>query len=251
MGGTHIRIGGVRIDLRFSGTIKDAADLLGGVTRASLRSIIADPVLREEAIRRVLSPPCAVRCFVSKDGTRHDCNCPSGFQYSSDPEQQALEGCPARDVWSDLRSLLKGHHEAGRGADDPIVADCDDLTPSTLAVAAYIAWFAPKGYAVNGFELGAWRRDEERFASAITLPPDKPGAANERVAHAYGLVSKPPPAPQPRIAMVDKEGRRWFVWDASAHFGMKRPPDSYYVTGEIAGFEIHRENLEGLQLQAA
>ncbi len=248
--GTHIRIGGVRIGLRAGGQIRDAAELLEGITRINLRALRDDPSLREDAIRRVLSPPCPVRCYVSQDGARNDCDCVSGFQYASDPEAQAMAGCPARDVWNDLRSLGIGHYESGRGHHDPIVADCDCLTPATLAVYAYMAWFAPEKYnvtgvrAYNGFNLGAFRSDQKRFAVGITLPPYEPG--KDRIGHAYGLMNAIPLAPQPAIKMPYKEDA-WWVIDPSAHWGMKRPPDDYYGTGEFAAFEVRRENLDGLR----
>src|ERR1700679_3354247 len=135
---THIRLGAHRIEVRSKGSLRDACDLLGGLTRGNVRSMMADPDLRSEAIRRALSP-AVPRCYVKHDlmsgGTRDNCNGHSGFQYASDEEQQALEACPARDVWSDWGGLIAGHAKAGRGADDPIVADCDDLAPAEISVA--------------------------------------------------------------------------------------------------------------------
>lgn len=243
-GGTQLRIGGVRIGLNAGQSILDAADLLAGVARVNLRALRDDPKLRADAVGRVLSPPCATRCYVSEDGARNDCNCLSGFQYASDPEQQAMQGCPARDVWNDLRSLLIGHAESGRGRGDPIVADCDCLTPASLAVQAYTAWYAPKGYGMGGLDLGALHDDERRFAVGITLPPPEPGKA--RIGHAYSLLNRPPNPPQPPIR-IDLEGSPWWVWDGSAHWGMQRPPDSFYTTGEYVAVEVSRKDLDGLR----
>lgn len=252
MPGTTVRIGGVHRGIGIT-SVKDASEILSSVAHANLRWLRDDPEgLRDDAIRRVYSPPCATRCRVSRDGSAHDCNCASGFQWSTDPEAQALEGCPARDVWNDLPSLYHGHRMAGRGKNDPIVADCDCLTPASLAVAAYLAWFAPERMSIEGVthrgrpvNLGAMRNDEWRGAVAIALPPDEPG--KERVGHAFGLVGRPPREPQPTIRIRGADGRSWYVWDASCHWGMGRPKDSFYTTGEVVGFELRRENLDGLQ----
>lgn len=272
-GGTHIRIGGVRIDFRSGGSLAGAAEHLSVLARDNIRAFQADPRLREEAIRRVLSPPCPVRCYVSEDGNRHDCNCGGGFQYASDPEQQSLEGCQPADVWSDFPSLIAGHYtRCQRLGEDPnttpIVADCDDLTPTSLSVAAWIAWFAPERLIAGAFteiggiasmalgmprfmrrelNLGEYRDNGARFAVAITLPPDEPG--KPRVGHAYGLTNRVPASPQPRIEMP-LLGGPWYVWDDSAHRGMARPNDGYYPKGEVVAFEISKENINGLQRAA-
>ena len=241
----HIRLGGVRIDIRAGGHIRDFADLLMALTRGNLRALIDDPIVRQEAIRRVQSPPCPVRCYVSSDGTRHDCHCASGFQYTSDGEAQALEGCPPRDVWNDLRSLFMAHHAQGRGPDEPILIDCDCITPASLAVAAYLAWYAPRTQ-LAGINLGAFRDDAKRFAIGITLPPPPKDPTKERVGHVYGLLSYMPPAPQPAVQLRAKDGSVWWVWDGAAHFGMERPPDSFYSTGEVVAYELRRDDLYGL-----
>lgn len=250
MSSTQIRIGGVRIGLRAGAQILDACEVLEAITRINLRALRDDADLRDDAMRRVLSPPCVDRCYVSEDGSRNDCDCASGFQYASDPEAQALEGCPARDVWNDLRSLGISHHDSGRGHHEPIVADCDCLAPATIAVYAYIAWFMPDKYqiqgvrAFNGVNLGAYRSPEKRFAIGITLPPFEAG--KERIGHAYGLMNHIPLPPQPAIVMPYADGP-WYVLDPSAHWGMRRPPDNYYPTGEIAAFELRRDALDGLR----
>ncbi len=260
MSGTQIRLGGMRIGLRQGDQhmLFAAAEILEAITRANMRDMRNDPRLRDEAIRRALSLPCTDRCYVTPGpggvGVVDNCNSPSGFQYASDDEKEALEGCPARDTWSDLRALLAGHQGSGRGDDDPIVADCDCLTPATLAVAAYLAWFAPSEYGVGGITLGGVRRGGyslggmrdpgARFAIGITLPP--PTTTGPQMAHAYGLTNRRPASPQPEIRSGD-----WYVWDAAAHFGMKRPPDSFYFPpkpGLIVAYELRRDNLDGLSL---
>jgi len=243
LGGTHVRLGGTRIDLRSTGTLGDAADLLAGLGRANVRAIRSDAALREEALRRALSP-AVDRCRVQGMGTtlRHDCTAPSGFQYASDEEAQALEACSPNDVWSDIRGLIIGHKRAGRGPDEPIVADCDDLTPSALGVAAYISWFAPPGLLAPdgtlsaGQDLSRWRDDDARFAVAITRPP------KAEIAHAYGLTNRVPPWPQPKIEM----GKGWYVWDPAAHWGMPRPRDEFYRTGDVVAHEVRRADLDGI-----
>ena len=63
---THIRIGGVRIRLNAGGTLRDPAEGLEYIARCNLRALQADPKLREEALRRVLSPPCSARGYVQR-----------------------------------------------------------------------------------------------------------------------------------------------------------------------------------------
>lgn len=210
------------------------------MTRANLRSIRDDAQLRDEAIRRVLSPSCVTRCYVrtSFDGSiDHNCDCASGFQYASDEEKEALESCPARDTWSDFKSLIMAHGARGAGPNDPIVCDCDCLTPIALAVAAWIAWYAPRGLQVAGRDLGAHRHDASRFAVAITLPK---GAD---IAHAYALTTSRPPHPQPEIRMGE-----WYVWDPAAHWGMDRPRDTYYANGEVVAYELLAKDIDGLNM---
>lgn len=261
MAGTQIRIGGARFNLQSGDRqlLFTAAECLECLTRANIRDMRDDPRLREEAIRRALSLPCAERCFVRPGpdglGTVDNCTSPSGYQYASDDEKEALEGCPARDTWSDIRALLHGHQISGRGPDAPIVADCDCLTPATLAVGAYMAWFAPEDYGIGGITLGGvqhggWRigaaRDNgARFAVGITLPPPGPDPS-KLMAHAYGLTNRRPSHPQPEIRIGE-----WYVWDAAAHFGMPRPPDTFYLPkkpGQLVAYEIRRDNLDGLLL---
>lgn len=242
LGGTHIRIGGTRIGLHSNGGLTDAAELLVGLARANVRALRDDPDLRQETLRRVLSP-AVDRCRVQPNGS-HNCDAPSGFQYASDEEAQALESCAPNDVWSDIRGLYAGHKKAGRGANDPVVCDCDDLTPTALAAAAWISWLAPKGSIAPpgslsaGTDLAGWHDDDARFAIAITRPKNAP------IAHAYGLVNRPPPAPQPTIPM----GQCWYVWDPAAHWGMPRPKDSFYKDGEIVAHELLRDHLDGLRI---
>lgn len=260
MPGTHIRLGGMRIGLVQGDRqmLYAAAEILEAITRANMRDMRDDPHLRDELIRRALSLPCADRCYVRPGpggvGTTNDCNSPSGFQYASDDEKEALEGCDPSDSWSDARALLAGHHSSGRGPEDPIVADCDCLTPATLAVGAYLAWMSPSEYGLGGitlggvqrggYTLGGLRDPGARFAIGITLPPPRPGAG--QMAHAYGLTNRRPASPQPEIRSGD-----WYVWDAAAHFGMQRPQNSFYFPpkpGIVVAYELRKDNLDGLTL---
>ena len=234
--GTHIRIGGTRIALRAGSTLRDAAGFLSDLCGVNIRAIRDTPRLREEALRRVLSPPCASRCYVRRDGPDviHDCVCASGFQYASDPEAQELEACPARDVWNDFASLVMAHEQAGRGTTDPIVADCDCLTPAAVGVAAWLAWF--------GTDVWTRYRDPTAtFAVGITLPPAV------QIAHCYALTNRRPPSPQPPITLPF-EGGPWYVWDAAAHWGMPRPPNQFYTLGEKVAYPIVQAQLDGLKL---
>ena len=243
--GTHIKLGAGRIGLQAGASIQDAADLLAVIAGINRRALQADPDMRADAIRRVLSPPCPDRCYVSSDGLHHDCYCPSGFQWTTDGEAEAMQGCPARDVWNDLRSLYLAHRNRGAGPDEPIAADCDCLTPAHLSVLSHLAWEQPRsGYAISGVQLGDVRDAGKRFAVGITLPPPEPG--KERIGHAYGLVNYMPRAPQPPIKMPFRGGP-WWVIDASAHWGMRRPADSFYTSGEFVGTEVLRNGTAILQ----
>jgi len=240
---TQIRLGGVRIGMQVAGSIDDLADILCGIARANLRAFSADSELRDDAVRRILSPPCATRCYVTQQG--HDCHCPSGIQYTSDPEAQLMEGCDAKDVWNDWRSLAIAHQKQGRGEDDPYVADCDCITPAHLGLAAWIAWMQGKNpAAINGISLGAFLRPEAGFAVGITLPPDR-GDGSPRIGHAYSVITSRPQPPQPIIEMPYENGP-WYVWDGAVHFGMTRPPDSYYTTGQYCAYPLRKKDLAGL-----
>jgi len=243
-GGTQIRFGGERVELRSGGTLDDAAFLLVGLARGNVRAMQADPVLREEAIRRVLSPPID-RCHV-RSAERHDCTGQSGFQYASDEEQQTLEGCKPSDVWSDMRALLAGHESAGRGSEDAVVCDCDDLAPAAAGAYAWLSWFGEDGMKTP---KGSWYGEgkpiagigkamrDARFAIAITRPPRAP------IAHAYVLTSRPPAPPQPPIQMGS-----WWVLDPAAHWGMPRPPDDFYRQGEVVAHELSRDSLQSMKV---
>jgi hypothetical protein len=253
-GGTQIRFGDQRVELRSGGTLDDAAYLLAGLARANVRAMERDADLRDEAIRRTLSPPID-RCYVKGDqsvGMRHDCTGESGYQYASDEEQQALEGCRPSDVWSDIRALLAGHEQAKRGPKDPIVCDCDDLAPAAAGVYAWLAWFGKDGLTIP---KGSWYGDDgkkiqglgdssrkARFALAITRPPRAP------IAHAYVLTSQRPKPPQPPIRLAGSEGESWWVLDPAAHWGMPRPQDSFYGYGEVVAHELRHDSLEGLKV---
>ncbi len=86
--------------------------------------------------------------------------------------------------------------------------------------------------------VGIKRDPGARFAIAITHPP------NADIAHAYGLMNRRPPAPQPEI----KNGE-WYVWDPAAHWGMPRPPDSFYFGSEPTAFELRRDNIQGISFR--
>src|SRR5688572_3968361 len=120
MGGTHVKLGAGRYGLQAGATIQDASDILAVIAGMNRRAVVADSELRADSVRRVLSPPCATRCYVSQDGQHHDCTCASGYQWTTDPEAQALIGCAPRDVWNDLRSLHQDHYARGAGQHDPI-----------------------------------------------------------------------------------------------------------------------------------
>jgi hypothetical protein len=260
-GATHIRLGGIRYELRAGGSISDPCEILAAITRGNLRAYLEDPRIRAEVLRRLQSPPCPVRCYVSTDGARNDCTCSSGFQYTSDPEQQASIGCEARDVWNDARALLVTHEEAGRGANDPIMVDCDCITTTGIAGAAWLAWYEPHRAPLAGIDLAGIElagppavtsllappigsAGEAQFAIGITLPAEVPGRV--RVGHCYGLVNRKPKPPQPPIQMPFAGGP-WWVWDLSAHFGMNRPSDDFYTTGEAVAFPVVHEGLFGLR----
>jgi len=254
--GTQLRFGDQLVDLRLCGTLDDAAFLLVGLARANVRALNRDKDVCTEAIRRVLSPPID-RCYVQGhgNGLSHDCTGESGFQYASDEEQQALEGCRPSDVWSDFTALLSGHDQAGRGMDDPVVCDCDDMGPVACGVFAWLAWFGEKGMRTP---KGSWYPEGQeipglgkasrgaRFAIAITKPPRAP------IAHAYVLMSKPPGPPQPEIRMkIEGAGGKpedWWVLDPAAHWGMPRPDDGFYGRGEVVAHELRQDSLNGLKV---
>lgn len=257
----QIRIGGTRVELRQGGSLCGPADMLAGLTRNNLRALRDDPELRAWALPRVISPPLGAPCTVRDtlmQGVVSDCVLGSGFQYSSDEDQQLREGCAPADVWSDLYGLKAGHERAvqlGRARpENPVAADCDDLTPSALAVAAWIAWFAPPGSIappgtiVAGRDLHDFRDEGARFATSIVRPP-KPPPPKPWIAHAFGLTNRKPPPPQPEVK-IRLGGVDWYVWDPAAHWGMTRPPDPFYLSGDKDGgfvaYEIRRDDLDGL-----
>ncbi len=250
----HIRIGGVRYDVRATGSVVDAADLLASLTRANVRRLRDDAVIREEAMRRILSPPCFVQCRTVPNPFGPDtsqCGCDSGFQYMSDEAQQRLEGCAPNDVWSDVGALLLNHRSIGHSAGksdaqidaEPIPCDCDDLLTAALGGACYLAWYGSGRYQ-------RYLDPEAEFAAAITRPPNTapPGQPpNNNMAHAYGLVTRRPEAPQPEIQLRDRSGKIWWVWDQAAHWGMPRPSDAYYGRGVVTAFPVIRPGLDGIE----
>jgi hypothetical protein len=117
----------------------------------------------------------------------------------------------------------------GRGPDDPVLGDCDDL--STI-VAAF-------GKFVEYLRAG---RDEMQIFLAIVRPMESP------MAHAYILQDLPAPPEEPVIVrpVTEVQGvtvRDLRVYDPSARYGMRRPPDAYYLTGEHAAFPLRIADL--------
>lgn len=239
----RIRFGeeGVR-DVNLRGSVWDHADLLAGVTRAALRSFVTgpwgrgEPALAAEMIRRTHTPPCDQQCFITAhaDGSvaKKGCHCDgSGWQYADDSDVQALERCGPNDVWNDARAILHHHEKVGRGPDDPILCDCDDLTIICAAVAKYEGWVRAGAPARKGVPLDS---DDVRVYVAITKPFDS------TMAHAYMLSNLPPTPGEPIIKVGDL-----YVFDPAARWGMRRPPDKFYGSGHVAKFLIRFSDLAG------
>ena len=181
----RLRIAGVATDIDLTGTVWDAS-----ICSPGWRGPTCDPSSRgrggqgirglaDEMIRRCLTPPCEGQCWVvgHREGEREmqGCTCSAGWQYTDDNHVQALEKCPPNDVWSDARALLLHHREIGRGDNDPILCDCDDLTAICTACAVYSAWQVGGSTVVDGRPVDPGTE----IHVAITRPP----AAN--MAHAY------------------------------------------------------------------
>lgn len=234
----RIRTAGSSTDIDLTGTVWDACDFLAALARTDLRSFIDGPWgkgnegLAKEMVRRLSTDPCQTQCFVvsHKNGENvvtQGCTCSSGWQYTDDNHVAALEGCGPNDLWSDARALLKKHYEIGRGPDQPILCDCDDLTSITAGCWAYMDPNADVRVAIT-----------------------KPYKSN--MAHAYVIADKPwqaPGEPLIKISVPDlknpsKKVER-FVFDPAGRWGMKRPVDSFYADGEVAVFPVRREDLNG------
>lgn len=233
----RLRIGGAVTDISLHGSVWDAADLLAGLARTSLRSFVpgpwgeADEALASEFVRRCSSVGCEKQCFVTKGRsgapTAGGCSCAGGgWQYTDDEDVQVLEGCPPGDVWNDARGLLLHHTKVGRGTDDPILCDCDDLTNVNAAVAKYVAWEREGKPMRDGLP-----RDVGDVRVGITRPK------RSKMAHAYMLSTWKPMAGEPEIDMK-VGGTRMYVFDPAGRWGMKRPPEDFYGNGEVAVFPV-------------
>lgn len=241
----RLRIGGDTRDVHLHGTVWDASDLLTSLTRTNLRSFVpgpwgpGDPELADAMNRRCLTAPCDRQCFVVQHGrgglTKTGCSCSSGWQYTSDEDVQALEGCEPNDVWNDARALQKHHLKIGRGENDPILCDCDDLTAICGACAAYSAWKSAGSPMENGRAVTPPGCD---IRVGITRPPTK------NMAHAYMLSSWAPIAGEPRIKVrPPKSSEDLFVFDPAGRWGMKRPDPSFYGRGDVAVYRVRFEDL--------
>lgn len=217
--------------IRLRGSIRDACDVLAAMGRANLRALLADEDLAREAVRRfdANNESCCFRAANPRDPKQVGCHCQTGMQYETDEDIQVAEGCKPDDVWSDLRSLLHFHARMGRGRDDPVLGDCDDLSTIVAAFGKFVEWL----------RVG---RDEMQIFLAIVCPDGSP------MAHAYILQDVPAPPgeptiirPQTEVQGATVEGLR--VYDPSARYGMRRPPDSYYLTGEHAAFPLRIADL--------
>lgn len=235
----RLRIGDNTTDANLHGTVWDAADLLGSLVRTNLRSFLrgpwgkGDPALAAEMIRRCATPPCEGQCFVVEHPehgqTTQGCSCSSGWQYTDDNDVQALEGCGPNDVWNDARGLLIHHTKVGRGPADPILCDCDDLTAICAACALYGAWTAAGSPMRDGRPIDPPGVD---VRIAITKPPQS------NMAHAWMASSFAPAAGEPLI----KVNGLW-VFDPAGRWGMRRPKDSFYGTGDVAVYPVRLSDL--------
>lgn len=239
-----VQIAGAAIDVDLHGGVNDYSDLLAWLTRTNLRSFLPGPwgpgdaKLAAEMMRRCATPPCEAQCFIVQHdapGVNGDtikmsgCSCTSGWQYTDDADIRRLEKCPPDDVWSDARALTAHHREQNRGANDPILGDCDDLSAICAATACYGAWLNA-GKPMNGNRPA--QPKELDVAVAIARP------RNSQMAHAFMLSTARPPAEEPRIQV----GHRW-VYDPAARWGMRRPNDDFYTRGEIAVYPVRFADL--------
>ncbi len=232
------RIADVDREVDLTGTVWDACDFLAALARTDLRSFIDGPWgkgnegLAKEMVRRLSTNPCEQQCFVvshkdDKDVITSGCTCSTGWQYTDDNHVATLEGCGPNDLWSDARALLKKHYEIGRGPDQAILCDCDDLASIAAACWVYMD-----------------RTADVRVA--ITKPH------NSNMAHAFVLANKPWQAqgePLIKIQVPDLKDRTkkisLYVFDPAGRWGMKRPLDSFYGEGEVAVFPVRIEDLNG------
>lgn len=217
--------------IRLRGSIRDACDVLAAMARANLRALLADDSLAREVVRRFdrENEGCCFRAANPRNPRQVGCHCQVGIQYETDEDIQVAEGCKPDDVWSDIRSLLHFHERMGRGPEDPVLGDCDDITPIVGAFGKFVE-------ALNG------GGDRIRIYCAIVRPLESP------MAHAYLLQDVPPPPGEPvtRRSETEIHGENvkdLYVYDPSARYGMRRPPASYYLTGEHAAFPLRLRDL--------
>lgn len=236
-----VRLGEKDRKVNLRGNVWDHSDLLGSVGRAVLRSFTPGPwgpgdvALAQEMIRRTHTAPCDQQCFVTAhaDGStvKKGCHCAgSGWQYTADEDVMKLEGRVPQDVWNDARAILDHHEEIGRGPDDPILCDCDDLTLLCAAVAVYEAWVEAGCPIRAGLPYDAPSAPE--VWTTITQPPDS------TTAHAF-IESSRPIIPGERVLRVNG----LYVTDPARRWGMRSPPDSFYGTGSVARFRLRMADL--------
>lgn len=234
-----VRMNGESRKVNLRGSVVDYADLLTSVARATLRSFVpgpwgpGNPELAAEMIRRTHTPPCDSQCFVvvHDDGgkTMKGCHCPgSGWHYTDDTDMEAMNSCSPNDVWNDAASLLYHHEKQGRGAEDAIYCDCDDMAINIAAVAKYEEWLR-RGCPMKG---GIPQDGEMEVYGCIAKPDDS------NTAHAFVMTSAPL-IPDERIIRVG----RLFVTDGAARWGMRRPEDTFYGSGTVAPFPVRFSDL--------
>lgn len=227
-------------DANLSANVWSYADLLAGIARASLREFVSGPwgagdeALADRFRRRIYTPPCDRQCFVVQhregEAVMNGCTCSaSGFQYTDDVDVQRLEGCQPNDVWSDARALEAHHLKVGRGEDDPILCDCDDLTQICAAMQALDMWIAAGRPMKNGRPVDPKGLD---VAVAIARPKET------NIAHAFVLSNAVPRDGEPAIRV----GKR-YVFDPAARWGMHRPKNDFYWNGDVAVFPIRFADL--------
>lgn len=246
-----VQVGEWSRDVILYGSVWDHSDLLASLVRADLRSFVdgpwgkGDEKLAAEMIRRCSTDPCVQQCFVVQHAegqkTMRGCSCSSGWQYTDDNHVQALEGCPPNDVWRDTRALVSNHIKIGRGDNDPILCDCDDLTSVCAACAKFERWDRAGRKTKDGRPVDG----PEDIRVAITKPPD----AN--TAHAFMLCDTRPIAGEPEIMIrppptpkeKEKDPPRLYVFDPAGRWGMRRPDPSYYGRGDVAVFPVRFSDL--------
>ena len=173
-------------------------------------------------VRRTHTPPCEQQCFITAhaDGEKvmTGCSCPGGgWQYTDDSDTRRLEDCAPEDIWNDPRSIIAYHEDVGRGPDDPILCDCDDLSIICAACAKYESWVASGCPMVNGLP----RDVGPEVALCISKPPES------NVAHAFMLGSAKPIEGEP-VIFVDG----LYVFDPAGRWGMRRPGSDFYTNNK-------------------